>query len=82
MAVPSNADRAVTEEIYQAFSLVGINLVEHLVFSENGFFPILKRFRLDPQYAANHSQFNCKIDERFYDVDEDEFSFSELFKDE
>ena len=82
IANPSQADYIVTDDLLGAFSLVGVNIIEHLVFSENNFFPILRRLRLDPDCAEHYAKFECKIGESFYDLDAETFLFSEFFKNE
>lgn len=82
MAKPSLADCDVTDELIGAFSLVGVNLIEHLVFTETQFVPILRRLRMDPRCADHYAQFECKIGEDFYDLDAETFVFSDLLKNE
>ncbi len=41
IASPSEQDIALTRDLYGAFSLMGIPLVEHFVFTEQAYFPIL-----------------------------------------
>lgn len=79
VATASNADRAVTEALYQAFSLIGINLIEHLIFTENEFFPILKRFPVPHNRSVGEMQFQSATEVPFYDVDDTDFTFSEFF---
>ena len=82
VAAPSSADRAVTDRLYMAFSMMGINLIEHLVFSENAFFPILKQFPYRTVEQIEKDTLRSDLREKFYDVDETTFTFSDLFEQE
>lgn len=79
IAKASIADCAVTEALYSAFSMMGINLIEHLIFAEDEFFPILKRFPQKKVKDLKMEEFRSYIDENFYDVDEATFKFSNWF---
>ncbi len=82
VATPSSLDRTVTDRLFAAFSIMGINLVEHLVFSENAFFPILKQFPHRTAEQIEKDTLRSDVREKFYDVDETTFTFSELFEQE
>ncbi len=47
---PSYADKSITETLYFGMSEMGIQLVEHLVFAEDSYYPILNSFRRDPPF--------------------------------
>ena len=79
LAVPSNSDLEVTDLINNAFHLLDITLLEHLIIADNRFWPIMKQhcgmFRCSPISGKVESGFY----EHFYDVDPEIFTFPPLF---
>lgn len=52
LAVPSNEDVKLTHRIKEALAILEIPLVEHFVFSDNAYSPILNQFRQTEEPAA------------------------------
>lgn len=82
LAIPSSADVEVTDYVNRTCSDLGINLLEHLIIADNRFWPIMKQhcgmFRCSPLSGKVESRFF----EKFYDVDETQFTYPPLFPEE
>lgn len=72
LAVPSSQDLEITDTLNNAFRLLDITLVEHLVFADNRFWPIMKEhfgmFRSSPLTGRVESEFYTT----FYDLPDGE----------
>lgn len=79
LAIPSGNDLDVTDHLNNAFHMLGITLLEHLVIADDRFMPIMKQhcgiFRcIEP---ANHIE--SGFDQNFYDVDESQWRCPPIF---
>lgn len=79
LAIPSGSDLDVTDHLNNSFHLLGIPLLEHLVIAEGRFMPIMKHRggrlrRLELEGSIESGAF-----EKFYDVEESEWSFPPIF---
>ncbi len=70
--VASGADLAVTEAAREAFSLLDIGLLEHLIFADDEFMPILKKHYSGDVRPSPLSNTFTPFYERFYDLKDDE----------
>ena len=81
LAIPSRADFDITDTIYTHFSALDINLVEHLIFTDERFYPIMQKhngmFRRSPYGTHIDSSFY----QNFYDLDTDNYTFPPLMED-
>lgn len=66
VAVPSSEDVSVTHRTREALALLGIPLVEHFVFSDRSYAPILCRFEEKPPESYAASPLFDKIKQNFY----------------
>ena len=66
VAVPSSEDIALTHRVGEALSLLGIPLVEHFVFSDKAYAPILCRFQESVTESAAASPLFDKIKQNFH----------------
>ena len=82
LAVPSQNDFDVTDTLRQLLESIDVTLVEHLIIAGNRFFPILKHrygmFRTSPVSNRVERGFY----DLFYDVDESEYTFPPIFREE
>ena len=44
---PSNMDRQVTRKLKSAGEILGIKLVDHIIFNKNGYYSLLEHYKLD-----------------------------------
>ncbi|MBQ8309996.1 MAG: DNA repair protein RadC [Clostridia bacterium] len=76
---PSDFDIKMTNNISDALALVGIPLLEHLVFAEDRFQSIMKTNCFIPQVMARSDCVSTGADgfdaELFYDIDEETYRF-------
>ncbi|MBE6632761.1 MAG: DNA repair protein RadC [Ruminococcaceae bacterium] len=79
LAIPSGNDLDVTDHLNNAFHMLGITLLEHLVIADDRFMPIMKQhcgiFRCIDQVTHIESRF----DQNFYDVDEAQWRCPPIF---
>ncbi len=66
--IASGADLAVTEAARDAFSLLDIEVIEHLIFADGAFSPILKKHYGGDVRTSPHSDTYTPFYERFYDL--------------
>ncbi|MBR2721464.1 MAG: RadC family protein [Clostridia bacterium] len=78
-ALPSAEDKHVTERVRVAFDLFKVNLLEHLVFSDDGYYPIMKQEYGVFRSATPLGQLCSDFYHDFYDIDEESFRFPPLF---
>ena len=80
LPTPSQQDLELTNLIYTHFSSLNIYLLEHLIFTDTSFFPIMKThfgpFKPSPIDGVSSSTFF----EKFYDIDTESFRFDCAFK--
>lgn len=80
VAVPSESDLDVTEQIKHLLEIVDITLVEHFIIADEHFWPIMRRrygvFRPAPVSDRMESYFY----ESFYDLDETEYRLKPCFE--
>ena len=78
-AFPSRDDQVVTEQVKVAFELIKVELLEHLVFSDRGYYPIMKRdysvFREPTAIGGFRNEFFSE----FYDIEESDYLFPKNF---
>lgn len=83
LATPSESDVLLTKRLYEGLALIDIPLVEHIVFAENRFVPIVKTKLgnlAQPWGNATSMEANLLEPSRFYDVDEESYRFEPLFQ--
>lgn len=66
VAVPSSEDISTTHRTREALALLGIPLIEHFVFSDRSYAPILCRFEEKPPESIAASPIFDKIKQNFY----------------
>ena len=83
VAVPSEMDTALTNELHSCFSLLNIPLLEHLIIAEDRFIPIVRKYCTIPNATVNANLVLRSLDgfdlDRFYG-DEEDYLFDELFR--
>ncbi len=72
----SGDDKAISGMIEEAFSLVDVYLLEHLIFTDDAFHAILKNIRGDIPPTGKNRDVCSRIRNKFYDLEESEYSFS------
>ncbi len=72
---PSRDDQVVTERVKNAFELIKVELIEHLVFSDKGYYPIMKRDYSIFRQPLAMGGFRNDPYENFYDLDEETYTF-------
>lgn len=80
---PSPEDFALTRRLNEGLAIVGIPLLEHLVITNDRFFPIIKNDTVPREaHAGNAALVGTSIVdfEHFYDVDENDFRFTPVLK--
>lgn len=79
LALPSGSDLEVTDQFREAFDLIGINFLEHLIIAEDRFYPIMKmrygNLRRSPTTGIVESGFF----DAFYDVDHETWRIPPIF---
>ncbi len=79
MALPSSMDLDMTDTLNNHLQMFGIPLVEHIIFAERRYMPIMRQhcamFRCSPYTYKLENHFYDK----FYDVDEDQYLIPPLF---
>ncbi len=78
-SLPSAEDKNVTERVRVAFELLKVNLLEHLVFSDDGYYPIMKREYGVFRSPAPAGELHAELYRDFYDLDEETYRFPPLF---
>ncbi len=79
LAIPSGSDLDVTDQLSNAFHLLGIPLVEHLVIADGRFMPIMKHHGAQMRRLELELSIESVTTERFYDVDEAQWQFPPIF---
>ncbi len=79
LALPSGSDLEMTDQFREAFELIGVTLLEHLIIAEDRFYPIMKmrygNLRRSPVTGLVESGFY----DQFYDVDHETWKFPPIF---
>ena len=79
LALPSENDINITNTVVHHLSQINVVVLEHLVFSDNGFYPIIKK-DIVPYYSfMNSNRSQSRALDMFYDIDSDLFQFEHLF---
>ncbi len=82
IALPSDNDLAVTCRIGDLLNMINVTLLEHIVITDDRFWPILKNQKCFPKVMSEAQQLRGKIldPSRFYNVDEKTYRFSDFLK--
>ena len=80
IARSSNADEMITNNVFHYLHAIDVVLLEHLIFTETQFYPVIKRSLVD-EYAdyTMSEQARRKVAEGFYNIDDKSFSFEKHF---
>lgn len=80
MPIASTADLEMTDYINSSCQSLGVHLLEHLIITDGGFWPIMKQhcgmFRSSPYV----DKVDVPFYEKFYNVDEENYHFEPLIK--
>ncbi len=79
LAVPSEADYQMTDELYSFFDTMNVVLIEHFVVSEQRLWPIMRdRYPL-PRFEHSGTLLGSKFFEGFYEMSDEDLKFCPLF---
>lgn len=79
LALPSENDVEITSTVFHHLYEINVILLEHLIFDDNRFYPIVKK-DLNQYYSfLNASRAKIRALNDFYDIDSDFFRFPHLF---
>lgn len=81
-AQPSRSDISTTRTVYHHLEEIKVPLLEHLIFTETEFYPILKKSLDIISPFFDPSQPQTEMSDYFYNVDENRFRFPKLFDDD
>ncbi len=78
LPLPSNEDLEITESVYRHLASINITLIEHLIFTDDRFFPIMKTHFGSIRQSPAFGKISADFYGDFYDVDDTEFAFPKL----
>ncbi len=80
IASPSREDLSVTNTVFHHLNAIDVTLLEHIVFTETHFYPILKNALGSIYYEYDvANQAKQRLAENFYDINEDTYEFRKFF---
>ena len=78
LPIPSGNDLEITETLYRHLATLGITVLEHLIFTDDRFFPIMKAHFGTCRQSPVQGMLSTTFYGTFYDIDTDNFVFPKI----